>query len=47
MVEVDVRVSSHLKEELTWLWINGFGLLVLLCYLKDSKSNKELRIKPF
>ena len=40
MVDVDVRVSSHLKEELAWpvdkqLWV--------ICYLKNSKSTKELK----
>ena len=38
VVDVDICILSHLKEELTWamdkrfrvrLWINGFGLLVL------------------
>ena len=44
MVDVDVYVSSHLKEELTWaidkrLWV--------ISTLKNSKNTKELRIKPF
>ena len=39
VVDVDVRVSSHLKEELTWaidkrLWV--------ISTIKKSKSTKEL-----
>ena len=40
MVDVNVCVSSHLKEELTWAI---GGLLVLQCYFKNSKSTKELK----
>ena len=30
MVDVEVRILSHLKDELAWaVDINGFGLLVL------------------
>ena len=41
MVDVDVRISSHLKEELIWaigkrLWISST--------LKNSKSTEELRM---
>ena len=44
MVDVDVRVSSHLKEELAWatdkqLWV--------ISTIMVFKSTKELRIKPF
>ena len=43
VVDVDVRISSHLKEELTWaidkrLWV----ISTIICYLKNSKSTKEL-----
>ena len=41
MVDVDVHISSHLKEELAW----AVHILVLRCYLKNSKRKKEL--KPF
>ena len=41
MVDVDVHVSSHLKEELAWavdkwLWFDSAIMLY-----KNSKSNKE------
>ena len=29
MVDIDICISSHLKEELAWAVDNGFGLLVL------------------
>ena len=46
MVYIDVRISSYLKEELAWavdkqLWI--ISTIMLVCYLKYSKSNKELK----
>ena len=44
MVDVDVRVSSHLKEELTWAinkWLWVISTIMLF------KSTKELRIKMF
>ena len=41
MVDVDVHILSHLKEELAWaIEIKGFRLLV---NLKISKSTKELK----
>ena len=44
MVDVDICVSSHLKQELAWaVDKNGFQLLVLKCDLKNSKSTKELK----
>ena len=42
MVNIDVLVPSHLKEELTWKidkWIR------VISTLKNSKSTKELMIK--
>ena len=40
---VHVGVSSHLKEELAWA-INKW--LWVISTIKNSKSTKELRIKP-
>ena len=40
MVDVDVRVSSHLKEELAWAidkWLR------VISNYNDSKSTKELK----
>ena len=39
MVDVDVCVLSHLKEELAWAVDKWLRLLVL----KNSKSTKELK----
>ena len=41
MVEVDVCVSSHLKEELT------YAMDKRLRVISTIMSSKELRIKPF
>ena len=44
MVDVDIRILSHLKEELTWAidkWLRVIST-VMLC-----KSTKELKEKPF
>ena len=40
MVDVDVRVSSHLNEELAGAVDKQ---LQVICYLKNSKSTKELK----
>ena len=45
MVDIDVRVSNHLKEELTWaidkwLWVISNYNVILK---KNSKSTKELK----
>ena len=40
MVDVDVSVSSHLKEELAWAVDKQ---LRVISTLKNSKSTKELR----
>ena len=40
MVDVDVRISSHLKEELTWAV--GKQLRVISTII-NSKSTKELK----
>ena len=44
MVDVGVRVSSHLKEELTWAidkWLRVISTIML--FKKNSKSTKELK----
>ena len=43
MVDVDVRVLSHLKEVLTWAadkWLQAISTIMLF---KNSKSTKELK----
>ena len=40
MFDVDVRVSSHLQEELTWAIDKR---LRVISTLKNSKSTKELK----
>ena len=40
MVNVDVHVSSHLKEELAWAVDKRFWVI---SYLKNSRSTKELK----
>ena len=46
MVNVDVRVSSHVKEELVWtadelLWVIS---TIMLQVFKNSYSTKELKV---
>ena len=40
MVDIDVRVLSHLKEELTWAI---YKWLWVISNLKNSESTKELK----
>ena len=45
MVDVDVRVSSHLKEELAWaadkwLWV----ISTIMLFIKNSYNTKELKV---
>ena len=47
MVNTDVRISSHLKEELTWAVDKQLWVISTIMLFKNSKSTKELRIKPF
>ena len=47
MVGVDIRVSSHLKEELTWAIDKWLLVISTIMLFKNSKSTKELRINPF
>ena len=43
MVDVDVRVSSHLKEELTWAIDKRLRIISTIMLFKNSKSTKELK----
>ena len=43
MVDVDVCVSSHLKEELTWAIDKRLWLITTIMLFKNSKSTKELK----
>ena len=43
MVDVDVRVSSHLKEELTWAVDKWLQVISTIMLFKNSKSTKELK----
>ena len=43
MVDVDVRVSSHLKEELAWAVDKRLQVISTIYDLKNSKSTKELK----
>ena len=47
MVDVDIHVSSHLKEELTWAINKQLRVISTIMLFKNIKSTKELRIKPF
>ena len=47
MVDIDVCVSSHLKEELTWAIDEWLWVINTMMLFKNSKSSKELRIKLF
>ena len=43
VVEVDVRVSSHLKEELIWAIDKQLQVISTIMLSKNSKSTKELK----
>ena len=43
VVDVDVRVSSHLKEELTWAIDKQLRVINTIMLSKNSKSTKELK----
>ena len=47
VVDIDVRISSHLKEELTWATDKRLRVINTLMFFKNNKSTKELRIKLF
>ena len=43
MVEVDVRVSSYLKEELAWAVDKRLRVINTIMLLENSKSTTELK----
>ena len=43
VVDVDVRVSSYLKEELTWAVDKRLRVISTIMLFKNSKSTKELK----
>ena len=43
MVGIDVCVSSHLKEELTWAIDKWLRVISTIMLFKNSKSTKELK----
>ena len=42
VVDVDVGVSSHIKEELTWAIDKRLWVISTIMLFKNSKSTKEL-----
>ena len=42
MIDVDVRVSSYLKEELAWAVDKRLRVISTIMLFKNSKSIKEL-----
>ena len=43
VVDVDIRVLSHLKEELAWAIDKWLRVISTLMLFKNSKSTKELK----
>ena len=43
MVDVDVCISSHLKEELAWAVNKRHLVISTIMLFKNSKSTKELK----
>ena len=43
MVDVDIRILSHLKEELTWAADERLQVISTTIYLINSLSTKELK----
>ena len=43
MVDVDVRVLSHLKEKLTWAIDKQLRVISTIMLFKNSNSTKELK----
>ena len=43
MVDIDVRVSSHLKEELAWPVDKRLRVISTIMLYKSSKSSKKLK----
>ena len=45
MVDVDVRVSSHLKEELAWAIDKQLQVISTIMLFRNNYSTKELKNK--
>ena len=43
VVDVDVHISSHLKEELAWAIDKWLRIISTITLLKNSKSTRELK----
>ena len=43
MVDIDICLSSHLKEELTWAVDKRLQVIITIMSFKNSKSTKELK----
>ena len=43
MVDIDICVSSHFKEELTWAIDKWLQVISTILLFKNSKSTKELK----
>ena len=43
MVEVEVRISSHLKEQLVWAVDKRLRVVSTIMLFKNSKTTKELK----
>ena len=43
MVDVEVHISSHLKEELVWTVDKRLWVISTITLFKNSKSTKELK----
>ena len=43
MVDVDIRVSTHLKEELTWAIDKRFYVISTIMLFKSTKELKETK----
>ena len=43
MVDIDIRISSHLKEELGWASDQRLWVISTIMLFKNSKSTKELK----
>ena len=43
VVDVDVRISSHLKEKLTWAIDKWLWVISTIMWFKNSKNTKELQ----
>ena len=43
MVDIDICISGHLKEELTWAIDKQLRVISTIMLFKNSKSTKELK----